>query len=271
MNLSHLAYRIARRLCSLEISQLSLLELPPIGPAAGGTIPRCWNRTGPTTSEATRWQEKFDFGWLTPQQIGILSEQAESRFEPELLERLRSNRYRCMVARDRKSHRLAGHLLLAWGGIEPEHNRGFRAELGFGIALPPQFAFLFNAYVLRTHRGDGLYRALLEHIKEPLRQVGTEGVIATTEWINTAALRSIRRAGFSSLGRCCRYGVGHHAWGNYPPGLRQRGLACNPSPELLAASVKPAPMLPPPALPMMAIEPPSADSRPILSRAGEPA
>jgi GNAT superfamily N-acetyltransferase len=249
MKLSHLAYRIARRLGVFEIIQLSLLELPPDRPPASGTTAGCRNRTGPSPTAPPRWQEKFDFGWLTAEQLITLSQQAESGLEADLAEPLRRGRYRCLAAWDRRDQQLAGYLFLAWGGIEPEHNQGRRAGSAFGIALPPKHAFLFKAYVLPRHRGGGLYRGLLEQLREPLRQAGTLGVLATTEWINSAALKSIRRAGFRSLGYCWRYGIGRHVWGHYPRQLQRLGLICQPSGQLLSSRLTLAPMLPPPQQP----------------------
>lgn len=257
MKLSHLAYRIARRLCVLEICQLSLLELTASDPVAArtGTDSRDQSRAGDSPAQAAAGPEKFDISWLTAEQLLAASRQTESGLEADLAEPLRSGRYRCLAAWDQTDRQLAGYLFLAWGGIEPEHNWGWRGEAGFGISLPPQHAFLFKAFVVPQFRGLGLYRAMLEQLKSTLRLAGTEGVLATTEWINTPALRSIRQAGFHSLGLCWRFGIGSSVWGYYPKAGERLGMLCDPAPELLSRRLRPAPPLPRPELPARQLPP----------------
>jgi GNAT superfamily N-acetyltransferase len=99
----------------------------------------------------------------------------------------------------------SGYWWIVWDGYEPVAFAGMRCSLTAGST-----AYLSRCGVMRSHRGQGLQKALLRRRLSLAKREGFGAAISTT-YLNTASANNLIRAGFrlydpdepwGSLGTC---------------------------------------------------------------------
>lgn len=74
----------------------------------------------------------------------------------------------------------------------------WQSELGFSyvdsrLAMPQDIFYLYDCYTIASHRGKGVYQAVLKSLAE---LAGDQPVYVACRWNNTASVRGIGKAGF---------------------------------------------------------------------------
>lgn len=182
------AYKAVSRAGVVHFTELLLLEYPP----ARAT----WRIAPGYAIEPLEDLSQFHLDSATPY----------SMLEPAMANRLNDGRNDCFVAR--KNGALAGYVWFARRFIEASHNRGTGKHSGLAIQFPTTLMFLYKAWVVPEHRGQGLFGALVGSSFETLAVHGISGILTTTEVINQPVLSTCRKLGFEGLGRSFRFGIG---------------------------------------------------------------
>lgn len=186
--LGTLTYRAARRAGVAHFEELLLLNHSPASES--------WRIAPRYRIERLEDLGQFQRDAATP----------ESMLEPAMARRLGDGRNHCFVAR--KNGTLAGYIWFAQRFIEAVHNRGAAKHSGVAIEFPETMVFLYKAWVLPEHRGQGLFGAMVGCSYNDWAAQGISSILTTTEVINQPVLSVCKKLGFTRLGRCFRIGIG---------------------------------------------------------------
>jgi GNAT superfamily N-acetyltransferase len=183
-----LAYKVASRAGVASFNDLLLLDHPPDRSS--------WRIAPGYHIEPLDDLSQFHLDSATP----------DSMLEPSMAQRLNDGRNACFVARENGT--LAGYIWFARRFIEASHNRGAAKHSGVAIQFPASLVFLYKAWVLPEHRGQGLFGALIGSSFDAWADHGISGILTTTEAINRPVHCVCRKLGFLRLGRYFRIGIG---------------------------------------------------------------
>ena len=180
-------YRFAQRLIVLDITRLLVLEVSNR------------NRVEPN--------QPIECRRLSRDEVLKSSQNPELQIDKELADRLVTGLDHCIGAVDRGQ--VVGYLWVAQQGIEAEHNVGNHPLTGVAVSFGRKTGFVYKAYALPSHRGLGIFPALLSHAAGSLgTQEGIHRLVSTTDWTNDSAFRAFQRSGFRSMGLIWRAVVG---------------------------------------------------------------
>ncbi len=192
-----LAYRVARRLCRLQIGHVLTLELADLSP----TPP-------PLTG--------LEYRWLAADEVRVFAVDPANDLDPSLAARLENGRNYCLAAFD--GARLANYSWYALESIEAEHS------LGIGLALPTGTVYLYKAYTHPDFRGRSVYHAALQHAAQFFAQRGISRLIALVEFGNWASVRSHEKLGCRHAGKTLKFGRPPVAFERFPQVAEALGI-----------------------------------------------
>ncbi len=111
---------------------------------------------------------------------------------------------------------------LAKQSVAATDNYSRARHLGTSIDLPPDTAFVFNAWTDPKHRGKRLIGALLTHAVEN-RILDTSSLVTSIDWTNEKSIRAFQFIGMRRLGTVIRIGRGRLQL-SFVPRVRRLGL-----------------------------------------------
>lgn len=205
--LAWIAYRAAQRAIVLDVTHLLWLE-----PGAVRELP-------PVDSQ-------WSFRFLSADEVAGHALDPANSLSLGLAHRLRAQHDLCFAALTGEV--LAAYIWLALGSIEAEQHRGRRPDPGLALSFPPDVAFVYHAFTRADYRGRRLVPHCLARALAELAPLGVGQLFSTTDWTNTAALRSFRRLGFHDLGRVWRWGLPSQIYTHVPRAAGERGVLFEP-------------------------------------------
>ncbi len=124
---------------------------------------------------------------------------------------------------------VVGYVWFATADVLPADNFSRSPKLGTGFKLPPDAAFIFNAWTDPTHRGRGLLAAMVRHaLSERLSAVST--IVTTADWTNRASLAAFAKIGMNDLGEIYRVRIGRRQFIHIPGAAAEINLVATTSP-----------------------------------------
>jgi len=100
---------------------------------------------------------------------------------------------------------LAGYTFFCTGPVEAQRNSGGSAFTGIAMEFSESVRYLYKAYVLPKYRGKQIAQHIIRFALTDFKQSGVEFIVTTTDWTNTAFLRTADVIGFKSLGLAGEY------------------------------------------------------------------
>jgi len=91
---------------------------------------------------------------------------------------------------------LAGYTFFCSSPVKPENNSGGQKFNGIGLTFPHHVRYLYKAYVVAAYRGRGVATAILSYAVSYYKSVEVSHLVTTTDWTNTAFLRTLDKAQF---------------------------------------------------------------------------
>ncbi|MFK8018949.1 MAG: GNAT family N-acetyltransferase [Pseudomonadales bacterium] len=180
-------YRALNRLVPSDITQVLTLDLMQLGSPCTAT-------------------PRIDFAFLSAEEISSFSANPTHELNSDMAELINSKQARCYAATI--GGELAAYTWVAKGRVAPEHNRGGGCFRGIGFDLPKSMAYIFKVLVLPAQRGKNLNGNLLSYLGTELKNEGIDCLITTTDWTNTAFLRSAAKTGFKQAALAGEFVVG---------------------------------------------------------------
>lgn len=174
-----LAYRLAQRLCKLQIGHVLSLHLGEVSSA--GSPPA-----------------GLEYRWLTADDVRVCAADPANDLEASLAPRLENGHDYCFAAFD--GPLLVNYSWYALDSIEPEHS------LGVGLTFPPDTVYLYKAFTRPNYRGRGVHPAALRHATPFLAQRGISRLLALVEYASWPSLRSHEKLGCRHVGRFVKIG-----------------------------------------------------------------
>ncbi|MGV3482936.1 MAG: hypothetical protein ACO1RT_00815 [Planctomycetaceae bacterium] len=117
----------------------------------------------------------------------------------------------------------------AWAAIDcvnADENFSRTRALGTAIKLPESMAFIFNAWVAPSHRGQALLASMIFSAADRL-WTDVSQMATTMDWTNHASCAAFKKLGLREVGMIARYGVGRLQWISAPPEARELGISCS--------------------------------------------
>ncbi|WP_345684742.1 GNAT family N-acetyltransferase [Novipirellula caenicola] len=192
--LRYLPYRITRRILTLNISCFLEAKIEAI-------------QSEPLPAD-------YQFEWLTVARLNELRENPKNSISGAWNSLLEIHQAECVVVRaDEVVVGLAG---VKTGMVSGELNHDGDLRTKLPIELPADMAYVFGVHVVPRYRGKRLYAAMVSLIAERVSECGGKRLLLTTECSNFRALKSVRRMGFTQVGRTVLVRAGRICWANYP-------------------------------------------------------
>jgi hypothetical protein len=159
---------------------------------------------------------KFEFRFLTADEVARFSQDPAYYIEPVLAERVRNGREVCYAA-------LCGDRLAAFGFyalhyIEPQH------ASGVAMSFPPGVAFMTFGLTHPDFRGARLHGLIMAGALKALGDRGVARFASLVARSNLASLKSCYRLGWISLGNMTIIGGKRRSIGVYPNAAKQLGI-----------------------------------------------
>lgn len=172
------------------------------------------------TSDPT--SSHYQFRTLSSNELKHYAGDPRNQFDLNMTSRLDSELDDCWGAFE--SEQLAGYFWLARTSIESENNRSDHPLTGVSMSFPKHAAFVYKAFSLESHRGKGVFPALVAHVSEKLCGEGIQQLISTTECTNDAAKRAFHKCGFMNIGRIWCGRIAGHGFIKGPTSAYQHGI-----------------------------------------------
>jgi len=142
--------------------------------------------------------DEIEFRFLSKHEVFDYSKLPETDLGDQMHTYMETQNVRCFAAV--KDSELLGHVWLADGIVQPEHNCGGHKFQGMGLNLQSNTVYLFKCFVLEQHRGQGLNNQLIWHLVNILRSQNKDQIVTTTHWTNAAFQKCAARLGFEKIG-----------------------------------------------------------------------
>jgi len=159
---------------------------------------------------------RFEFRFLSAEEVARFSQDPDYYIEPVLAERVRNGRDVCYAA-------LCGDRLAAFGFyalhyIEPQH------ASGVAMSFPTGVAFMTFGFTHPDFRGARLHGHIMAGALKGLEDRGIRKLASLVARSNLASLKSCHRLGWTSLGNMTIIGGKQRSIGIYPKAAKELGI-----------------------------------------------
>ena len=169
-----LAYRVAQRLCRLQVGYILVQSL--------AALPKAPSQVG--------W---FEYRWLTADDVRRHAVDRANDLDAAMAPLLENEQNFCFAAMDGPV--LASYCWYALESIPGEHS------LGVGLSFPTDTVYFYKAYTHPGYRGRGLHPAAMREAASFFAERGVSRLVAIVEYANWPSLRSHAKLGFRLAGR----------------------------------------------------------------------
>ena len=95
---------------------------------------------------------------------------------------------------------LAGYMFLCTAPVNPDRNSGGKIYTGIGLEFNERTRYLYKVLVVPSFRGKGIASNMMRFAARHFYSQSIACIVTTTDWTNSAFLRSTKSVGFIQTG-----------------------------------------------------------------------